>query len=186
MPTGARCCEVDKVVWQVGSKSIWKTKAEGSFEKSTPGGKVQLSPGILTVSIHSSCPYSYEKASHLLCMSAPEVSLVSASSHCTASRAWCQGGGSWRSGRHCGSVAGAAVQRQRVLSTLGQQAWALVVSSALAPACSQRLTLFLLQFWHLRNGISFLLRSSKSIGGSQSRILADTSKIIKPQSENTW
>ena len=77
----------------MGSKSIWKTKAEGSFEKSAPGGKVQLSPGILTVSIHSSCPYSYEKASHLLCMSAPEVSLVSASSHCTASRAWCQGWG---------------------------------------------------------------------------------------------
>lgn len=53
---GATCYKLHKVVWQMGSKCIWKTEAEGSFGKSLPGRRCSMSktfPGILGTSIHS-------------------------------------------------------------------------------------------------------------------------------------
>lgn len=108
-----------------------------------------------------------------------EVSLVSSSSRCTASVTWCWGGGSWSSEWHRGRVAGAAVPRQHVLSRRwqhdcspgGQISFGSCPFSEADPLSPAVRT-------HLQWNLLSLKIMQVNFGGSQSRILADTSKII--------
>ena len=136
-------------------------------------------PGILTVSIHSSCPYSYEKGSHLLCMSGPGSlsSVYFLPLHCLKSLVPGRGQlevrvALWQCGRSSNAKAACPEQTVAARYSPGSQVafGSCLFSEAdpLPPAIRTPLQ------WNLLS----LMIVQVNFGGSQSRILADTSKII--------